>query len=72
MHELEKSIFSDFATPEEFFLGEKPAPFNWGSPDPLKYLKTPKPLPGSKDFISKVVTSCDLFFRITFKNDDRD
>lgn len=66
------NIGIDFATPEEFFLGEKPAPFNWGSPDPLKYLKTPKPLPGSKDFISKnqelvILVGCPASGKSTFR-----
>ncbi|CAH1776161.1 unnamed protein product [Owenia fusiformis] len=30
----------DFHTPEEFFLGEEPAPFKWQSLDPAKYLET--------------------------------
>ena len=30
---------SDFKTPEEFFLGEKPAPFEWRAVDPSEVLK---------------------------------
>ena len=40
----------DFKTPEEFFLSEKPAPFDWLSFDP-KSVKT-KSIPDSKEFIS--------------------
>ena len=29
---------SDFKTPEEYFLGEKPAPFEWGAVDPSNVL----------------------------------
>ena len=35
-------MFTDFATPEEFFLEEDPAPFKWGSPDPNTFLKGEK------------------------------
>ena len=31
--------FQEFQTPEEFFLDEKPAKFDWGSIDPVEYLK---------------------------------
>ena len=30
---------SDFKTPEEFFLGEKPASFEWRAVDPSEVLK---------------------------------
>jgi len=29
----------DFKTPEEYFLGEDPVDFSWGSPDPKEFLK---------------------------------
>ncbi len=36
--------FADFKTPEEFFLREAPAPFEWGAADPSKVLQSaPKP-----------------------------
>jgi bifunctional polynucleotide phosphatase/kinase len=53
-YKLFELLSIDFATPEEFFLGEKPAPFEWGSPDPNQYLKSDKPAPGGKDYMSKV------------------
>lgn len=28
-----------FHTPDEFFLGESPASFDWGSPNPAQWLK---------------------------------
>jgi len=43
-----------FKTPEEFFLGESPAPFEWDGIDPKKYLESiPKDLkdPDAKDVI---------------------
>ena len=33
-------IFSEFKTPEEFFIGEEAVSFNWGPFDPEKYLKS--------------------------------
>ncbi|GFO18904.1 polynucleotide kinase 3'-phosphatase [Plakobranchus ocellatus] len=41
-----------FATPEEFFLGEAPAPFEWGSLDPCQFLKNNPAVTKAKD------TSC--------------
>ncbi|XP_061169091.1 bifunctional polynucleotide phosphatase/kinase-like [Saccostrea echinata] len=61
-----------FATPEEFFLGEKPPPFEWGCPDPNQYLKNNKPPPGSKDFIAKtqelvMMVGCPASGKSTFR-----
>ena len=39
------SVGTDFKTPEEFFLHEEPAPFEWRSFDAKKYLETAKLLP---------------------------
>ena len=36
---LSNCFAANFHTPEEFFLGEKVAPFNWGSVDPAEVLK---------------------------------
>ncbi|KAJ8306571.1 hypothetical protein KUTeg_017116 [Tegillarca granosa] len=36
------NIRIDFQTPEEFFLGEKPVPFTWGSVDPNTFLSPSK------------------------------
>lgn len=49
----------DFKTPEEYFLGEAPAPFQWGSVDPDKVLSDPpKSTPKKQEYHAKVgVTS---------------
>ena len=33
-------MIADFKTPEEYFLGEKPAKFEWGSMNPTEFLKS--------------------------------
>ncbi|CAL1540072.1 unnamed protein product [Lymnaea stagnalis] len=38
-----------FSTPEEFFLNEPPAPFEWRSLDPRSFLQANTPIPKDKD-----------------------
>ena len=40
VNQIIKFYLQEFQTPEEFFKGEKAAPFKWGSLNPTEFVKT--------------------------------
>ena len=46
-------MFTEFQTPEEFFLGKAPVKFQWLSADPQKILKKAAPV-GPLEYHKKV------------------
>ena len=51
-----------FYTPEEFFLGESPAPYEWSAPNPAEFLnktaKEAQPLSKLHSEVSELLSSC--------------
>ena len=50
--------FAEFATPEEFFLGESPVKFDWMSVDPSSIMKSEDASAKKKEYHSKVCLNC--------------